>query len=111
MGDGNKFQMITKSSKSVYLQAITMINPATVWKALCAVLSFRADLVANQADLALLTKYPLPFQLIVNRGNEFLVKFKNMITNDYSIRVKVITSRNPRYMPLWKECTILAHKQ
>ena len=32
----------------------------------------------------------------MDRENEFLVKFRNMITNDYSIRSKPITSRIPQ---------------
>ena len=32
----------------------------------------------------------------MDRGNEFLAEFRNMITDDYGIRVKSITSRNPQ---------------
>ena len=55
----------------------------------------RADLVANQVDLSWLTRYPLHNKVIVDRGNEFLAKFREMITNDYGITVKPITSRKP----------------
>ena len=34
--------------------------------------------------------------MIVNRGNEFLTKFREMIINDYSIKVRLILSRNPQ---------------
>ena len=35
-------------------------------------------------------------KVIVNRGNEFLAKFREMIINDYGITVKPIIFRNPR---------------
>ena len=88
--------MTTKSGKSVYLQAVTMIDPATGWIEIRTVPSPRADLVANQVELAWLTRYPLPNKVIVDRGNEFLAEFREMITNDYGITVKPITSRNPQ---------------
>ena len=44
-----------KKDKDVYLQAITMIDPATGWIEICSVPEVRADLVANQVELAWLT--------------------------------------------------------
>ena len=32
----------------------------------------------------------------MDRGNEFLAEFREMIINDYSIMVKLITSMNPQ---------------
>ena len=49
-----------KKDKDVYLQAITMIDPVTGWIELHSVPEARANLVANQVELALLTRYPLP---------------------------------------------------
>ena len=95
-GDEKKYKMTTKSGKSIYLQAVTMIDPATGWIEIRTVPSARADLVANQVELAWLTRYPLPNKVIVDRGNEFLAEFREMITNDYGITVKPITSRNPQ---------------
>ena len=86
--------MTTKSGRSVNLQAVTMIGPATSWIEICTIPSARADLVANQVELAWLTHYSLPNTVIVDRGNEFLVEFREMIINDYGITVKPITSRN-----------------
>ena len=56
----------------------------------------RADLVANQVELAWLTRYPIPNKVIMDRGNEFLAEFREMIINDYGRTVKPITSRNPQ---------------
>ena len=44
--------MATKSGKSVYLQAGTMIDLVTGWIEIQAVTSAWADLVANQVELA-----------------------------------------------------------
>ena len=88
--------MTTKNGKTVYLQAVTMIDSATGWIKVCLVTSARADLVSNIVELAWLTRYPLPSKVIVDRGNEFLAEFKTMIQANYGITVKPITSRNPQ---------------
>ena len=93
-GDEKKYKMTTKSGTSVYIHAVTMIDPATDCIEICTVPSARADLVANQAELAWLTRYPLPNKVIMDRGNEFLAEFREMISNDNGIMVKPITSRN-----------------
>ena len=75
--------MTTKSGRSVYLQTVTIIDPATGWIEICAVPSSRSVLVDNQVELAWLTRYPLPNKQIVDRGNEFLAEFREMIINEY----------------------------
>ena len=50
-GDEKKYKMTTKSGRSVYLQAVTMIDPATGWIELCTIPSAQADFVANQVEL------------------------------------------------------------
>ena len=93
-GDEKKYKMTTRSGKSVYLQAVTMNDSATCWIEIRTAPSAGEDLVANQVELAWLTRYPLPNKVIMDRGNEFLVKFRKMMINDNSITVKTITSRN-----------------
>ena len=88
--------MTTKSGKSVYLQEVTMIILATGWIEIHTAPPVWAGLESNQVELAWLTRYPLPSKVIVDRGNEFLAKFRKMITNDYGIKVKQITSRHPQ---------------
>ena len=96
MGDEKKYKMTTKSGKSVYLQAVTMIDLVIVWIEIRTVTSARANLIANQVELAWLTHYPLPKKVIMDRGNEVLAEFREMRINDYGITVKPITSRNPQ---------------
>ena len=95
-GGGKKYQMTTKNGKTVYLQAVTMIDPATSWIEICTIPSAHVDLVSNIIELAWLTRYPLPSKVIVDCGNEFLAEFQTMIQADYGIAVKPITSRNPQ---------------
>ena len=74
-----------------------MIDPATDWIEIRTVVpSARADLVYDIVELTWLTRYPLPNQVIVARGNELLAEFKNMLQAEYGITVKPITSRNPQ---------------
>ena len=54
---GRKYAMKCKKEKDVYLRAITMIDAATGWIEIHSVPEARADLVANQVELALLTRY------------------------------------------------------
>ena len=54
------------------------------------------DLVVNLVELEWLTRYPLPSKIIVDRGNEFLAKLRNMMTNDNGIWVKSVIFRNPQ---------------
>ena len=95
-GRGKKYQMTTKNGKTVYLQAIKMIDPATGWIEICMILSASTDLVSNIVELAWLTKYSLPSKVIVDCGNEFLAEFNTMTQADYSIAEKPITSINPQ---------------
>ena len=52
---GRKYAMKGKKGKDVYLQAITMIDPATGWIEIGSVPEARANLVADQEGLAWLT--------------------------------------------------------
>ena len=58
------------------------MESATSWIEIQSVLEARADIVANQAELAWLTRYPLPNKITVDRGKEFLVELKRMMVND-----------------------------
>ena len=66
--EGRKYAIKDYKVKDVYLQTITMIDPATSWIEICSVPEARADLVTNQVDLAWLSIYPLPNKITVDRG-------------------------------------------
>ena len=73
-----------------------MIDSATGWIERCSVPEARADLVANQVELAWLTRYPLPNKIMVDRGKEFPAEFQTMMANDYGIPCNTISVRNPQ---------------
>ena len=91
---GKKYQMTIENVKTVYLQAVNMIDPAICCIEIRTVPSAHTDLVSNMVQLVWLTRYPLPSKVIVDRGNEFLAEFKTMIQANYGITVKPINSRN-----------------
>ena len=74
-----------KKDNDVYLQAITKIDPTTGWIEIRSVPEARANLDANQVDLAWATRYPLPHEIVVDRGKELLAELKTMMANDYGI--------------------------
>ena len=90
--------MKCKKDKDVYLQAITMIDPATGWIEIRQVPEARADLVSNQVELAWLTRYPLTNKITLDRGEEFLAKFKIMMANDYGIKCNPSAQETPKLM-------------
>ena len=73
-----------------------MNDSATEWKEIYIISCAWTDLVANQVELAWLPCYPLSRKIIASRGNNFLAKFRDMITNIYCIKIRTITSRNPQ---------------
>ena len=92
---GKKYAMKGKKDKDIYLQAITMIDPATGWIDIRSMPEARADLVDNQVELAWLTRHPLPNKITVDKGKELLAEFKTMMANDYGIPCNSISVRNP----------------
>ena len=94
--------MTTKNGKTIFLQAVTMIDPDTGWIEIRTVPFARSDLLSNIVELAWITRYPLPSKNIVDCGNEFLAEFKIMTQTDYNITVKHINSRNPQASSILK---------
>ena len=93
---GRKYAMKGKKDKDVYLQAITMIDPATDWIEIRSVPEARADLIAYQVELAWRTTYPLPNNITVDSCKELLAEFKTMMANDFGIPCNSISIRNPQ---------------
>jgi hypothetical protein len=85
-----------KNGKILTLQCVTMIDPATCWFEMREIKEKSAITVANNVEKAWLTRYPKPMEIVYDQGNEFLGEFANMIENDYDIKKKPITKRNPQ---------------
>jgi len=78
-------------------KCVTMIDPATGWFEICQYDDKRSITVANIAEQEWLSRYPWPTQITFDRGSEFIGhEFQDMIKNDYGIKAKPITVRNPQ---------------
>ena len=74
-----------------------MIDPATGWFEIHQYNDKRSITVANIAEQEWFSRYPWPTQVTYDRGSEFIGKdFQSMIKNDYGIKGKPITVRNPQ---------------
>ena len=85
-----------KRKKALTLWALTMIDPATGWFEMREISTKSADIIANELEMAWLSRYPWPTQMIFDRGNEFKAEVAEMITKDYGIKKKPISTRNPQ---------------
>ena len=67
-----------KNQPDPYLQAVTMIDPATGWLEIAQYDNKRPITVANIVEQTWLTRYPRPDICIIDRGSEFIRRqFKN----------------------------------
>ena len=73
-----------------------MIDPATSWLEIKNIDNKRADNIANVVEQAWLTKYPWPNEITYDRGSEFMAEFAAMVKNDYGIKQRPATTRNPQ---------------
>ena len=85
--------MKVKNDKDIYLQSIFVKDPATCCIEICSVPKARADLDANQVELAWLTKHTLPNKVMLNRGTELLAECKTVMANDYGIPYSSISKK------------------
>ena len=93
------YKISRKSSKKKPLQlwAVTMIDPATGWFEIKDVPGTkRADVVANIVEQTWLNRYPWPQRVILDRGTEFMAEFSQMVQEEYGVKKKPITKRNPQ---------------
>jgi transposase InsO family protein len=74
-----------------------MIDPATGWFEIHQYDDKRAITIANIAEQEWFCRYPWPTQVTFDRGKEFMgEEFKRMLIEDYGIKRKPITVRNPQ---------------
>ena len=72
------------------LWCLKMINPATGWFEMVQILNKMAAEMAYIADKTWFTRYPLPQQIVFDRGTKFMAKFSKMCQNDYGLKRKTI---------------------
>ena len=72
-----------------------MINPATGWFEMAQITNKTATEIAYITEETWFTHYPLPQRIVFDRGPEFMAEFSKMCQNDYGLKRKPITTRNP----------------
>ena len=82
--------------KELTLHAVTMIDPATGWFEIKQIPNKEAHTVAETVEQTWLSRYPWPTQITLDRGKEFMGEFSRMMKEDYGVKKKPITARNPQ---------------
>ena len=86
-----------KNNTTLICKCVTMIDPATGWFEIQEYDDKRAITIANIVEQQWLTRYPWPSMITYDQGPEFVGQdFKNMVRDDYGIKAKPITTRNPQ---------------
>jgi len=75
---------------------VTMIDPATGWFELHQIPDTRSDTLANVVEQEWLSRYPWPTQITYDRHGSFVGKEFQSMLDDYGIKRKPITVRNPQ---------------
>ena len=85
-----------KDANVLTIHCVTMIDPATGWFEMVPTTTKEAAMVANIVETTWLTRYPLPQEIVYDRGTEFLGEFARMVELDYGITKRPTTTRNPQ---------------
>ena len=85
------------NKKHLICKCVTMIDPATGWFEIHQYDDKKSISIANIVEQQWLSRYPWPTKITFDRGSEFIGHdFKDMIRDDYGIKGKPITTRNPQ---------------
>jgi transposase InsO family protein len=90
------YKIERKGKKDLKLWCLTMIDPATGWFEMEQISNKTAAEVADICETTWFTRYPLPQRITLDRGTEFMAEFAKMVKNDYGLKLKPITTRNPQ---------------
>lgn len=90
------YEIRRRNKKLLTFKAVTMIDPATGWFEMKQLHTKKADEVANAVEMTWLTRYPRPQEISYDAGPEFKAEFQTMIREEYGIKAKPITIRNPQ---------------
>ncbi len=85
-----------RNAPGLNLWCVTMIDPATGWFEMRELKSKYAITVANVVEQAWLTRYPWPTEITYDKGTEFMAEFAKMVENDYGIKRRGASVRNPQ---------------
>ena len=84
-----------KGENRLRLYCLAMIDPATGWFNMGQISNKTAAGIADIAEKSWFTGYPPPQLILFEHGTEFMAEFSKMCPNDYGIKRKPITTRNP----------------
>ena len=73
-----------------------MIDPATGCFEMAQIPNKTAAEIAYITKKTWFTRYPLPQQIVFDRGTGFMAEFAKMCHNEYGLKRKPITTRNPQ---------------
>ena len=91
------YKIRRKGHEDLICKCVTMIDPATGWFEIHQYDDKKSITVANIAEQEWFSRYPWPTQVTFDRGSEFIGKdFQKMIKQDYGVKAKPITVRNPQ---------------
>jgi len=87
---------VGKGTNQTTLHAMTMIDPATGWFEIAEIPKQDSFETASLLEATWLNRYPWPQQVVLDHGKEFMGEIKRMLKEDYGIKRKPITTRNPQ---------------
>ena len=91
------YKIRRKGQKELICRCVTMIDPATGWFEIQQYDDKQSITVANIIEQEWFSRYPWPTQVTFDRGSEFIGQdFQKMIKEDYGVKAKPITVRNPQ---------------
>ena len=85
-----------KQNSELTLHCVTMKALATGWFEVEATKEKDAMSVANIVEWIWVSRYPWPQEIVFDRGSEFMKDFSEMVNEDYGIKRKPTTVRNPQ---------------
>ena len=86
----------SEDKNATTLICLTMIDPATGWFEIIETPDKRADTIANLFEQTWLNRYPWPQEVVLDRGKEFMGEVITLLRDEYGIKRKPITTRNPQ---------------
>jgi hypothetical protein len=90
-------QIRRKGKKTSRVQAIAVIDPATGWFEIVQSETKTADVVANEAETAWLSRCPWPTKIAYDHGSKFIgSEFQHPIEQECDIEAKPSSERNPQ---------------
>ena len=91
------YKIRRKGGDDLLCRCVTMIDPATGWFEIQQYDDKQSITVANIIEQEWFARYPWPTQVTFDRGSEFIgQEFQKMIKEDYGVKPKPITVRNPQ---------------